>query len=285
MLDALLTLTESGPDSFTGEPRPGSRLPKTFGGQSFAQALAAACSTVDPARPPVSAQGLFLSAGDTERRIGFDVERVRDGRSMDMRAVQAHQGHRQILRLTAAFQDPVDGFAHAVPAPQVPAPQDTRPIADVMEQYSSLDASGWRTEWAFLDLRYVEGNLIDPSPDEGRQQMWLRLPEAGETRAQPWRLRCALAYVSDLGLLSASLVPHGRMLGAPDIPRATLTHSIHFHADPQPGGWILIDQRSRWAGGGRGLSESTLYSEDGTPLVSCVQDGLIRQRRPRPQSG
>jgi acyl-CoA thioesterase-2 len=289
LLEGLLTLTEAGPDSYQGEPRPGTILPKTFGGQTFAQALAAACRTVDPSRPPVSAQGLFLSAGNTDGPARFDVERVRDGRSMEM-----------------------DGFAHAAPMPEVAGPDRVPPLVDVMERRSTLPAEGWREEWSFLDLRYVEENLVDPSPLEGRQQLWLRLPEVGGDAAdagagagagagaavsgaggtapeaavtEPWRLRCALAYVSDLALLAASLVPHGHMLGAPDIPRATLTHAIHFHADPEPGGWILIDQRSRWAGGGRGLSESTLYAENGRPLASCLQDGLIRQRRPRAARG
>lgn len=306
LLKGLLTLTEAGPDSYQGEPRPGTILPKTFGGQTLAQALAAACRTVDPSRPPVSAQGLFLSAGNTDGPARFDVERVRDGRSMDMRAVRAHQEHREIVRLTAVFQEETDGFAHAAPMPEVAGPDQVPPLVDVMERRSTLPAEGWREEWAFLDLRYVEENLVDPSPHEGRQQLWLRLPDVGGDAAgaeagaavsgtggtaaeaavtEPWRLRCALAYVSDLALLSASLVPHGHMLGAPDIPRATLTHAIHFHADPEPGGWILIDQRSRWAGGGRGLSESTLYTQDGRPLASCLQDGLIRQRRPRAAEG
>ena len=283
MLDALLTLTEAAPDAFTGEPRRGTLLPKTFGGQTMAQALAAACRTVDAARPPVSAQGLFLSAGDTDGPVRFDVERVRDGRSMDMRAVRAHQGHREILRLTAAFQEQGAGFAHAVPMPEVDPPEAVPLLADVMESRSTLNAEGWRSEWSFLDLRYVEEHLVDPSPHEGRQQLWLRLPAVGEGSAtsEPWRLRCALAYVSDLALLATALVPHGFMLGAPDIPRATLTHSVHFHDDPEPGGWVFIDQRSRWAGGGRGLSQSMIFSRDGRLLATCVQDGLIRQRRPR----
>lgn len=292
MLDALLALEDAPSDSlsgaaaeaaptdaFVGPPRPETSLPKTFGGQTLAQALAAACRTVDASRPPASAQGLFISAGNTDAGVRFDVGRVRDGRSMDLRAVRAHQDHREILRLTAVFQDEAHGYAHAAPMPQVRPPADTPVMADVMERRSTLPADVWRTEWAFLDLRYIEENLIDPVPGEGRQQMWVRLPEVGSDA--PWLSRCALAYVSDLALLSAALVPHGHMLGAPDIPRATLTHAIHFHDDPEPGGWILIDQRSRWAGGGRGLSESALYAEDGRLLASCLQDGLIRPRRPR----
>lgn len=279
MLDALLTLNEAAPDVFTGEPRSGTILPKTFGGQTMAQALAAASRTIDPARPPVSAQGLFLSAGDTDGPARFDVERVRDGRSMDMRAVRAHQDHREIFRLTAAFQGSGEGFDHSAPMPDVAPPEAVPTLVDVMERRSTLDARGWRAEWSFLDLRYVEENLIDPSPHEGRQQIWLRLPEV--RAVDPWRLRCAVAYVSDLALLATALVPHGFMLGAPDIPRATLAHSAHFHDDPEPGGWVFIDQRSRWAGGGRGLSESTVFSRDGRPLATCVQDGLIRQRKPR----
>lgn len=285
MIDALLTLTEVGDDVFEGQPRRGTILPKTFGGHTMGQALAAACRTVDAGRAPVSAQGFFLSAGDTDGPTRYTVERVRDGRSMDMRAVRAHQGHREIFRLTASFQAEDDGFTHEAPMPTVAPPEDLPSLVDVMERHSSLDSGPWRTEWSFLDLRYVEANLIDAAPDRGCQQLWMRLPQAdagaGARAGEAWRGRCLVTYVSDLALLAASLVPHGFMLGAPDIPRATLTHSVHFHADPTPGEWVLIDQRSDWAGGGRGLSDAAMYSRDGRRLATFVQDGLIRQRRPR----
>ena len=117
--------------------------------------------------------------------------------------------------------------------PPAAPPEEVPSLVDVMDRHSTLDSGAWRTEWSFLDLRYVEENLIDPVPDHGRQQLWMRLPQVeGE---EPWRGRCLITYVSDLALLAASLVPHGVMLGAPDIPRATLTHSVHFHADPTPG--------------------------------------------------
>lgn len=279
MIDALLNLSEVEADVFEGQPRTGTILPKTFGGHTMGQALAAACRTVDGSRSPVSAQGFFLSAGDTDGPTRFTVERVRDGRSMDMRAVRAHQGHREIFRLTASFQAEGDGFAHEAPMPIVAPPEEVPSLVDVMDRHSTLDSGAWRTEWSFLDLRYVEENLIDPVPDHGRQQLWMRLPQVeGE---EPWRGRCLITYVSDLALLAASLVPHGVMLGAPDIPRATLTHSVHFHADPTPGEWVFIDQRSEWAGGGRGLSHAAMYPRDGQRLATFVQDGLIRQRRPR----
>lgn len=278
MIDDLLTLSEPEVDVFDGQPRTGTILPKTFGGHTIAQALAAACRTVDDARVPVSAQGFFLSAGDTDGPARYAVERVREGRSMDMRAVRAHQGHREIFRLTASFQAEGPGFAHEAPMPGSAPPEEVPSLFDVMDRRSSLDSDGWRTEWSFLDLRYVEENLLDPSPDHGRQQVWMRLPQVGGD--EPWRGRCLVAYVSDLALLAASLVPHGVMLGAPDIPRATLTHSIHFHADPAPGEWVFIDQRSDWSGGGRGLSHAAMYSRDGRRLATFVQDGLIRRRRP-----
>lgn len=216
MIEALLTLSEVDGDVFEGQPRVGTILPKTFGGHTMAQALAAACRTVDDSRSPVSAQGFFLSAGDTDDPTQFTVERVRDGRSMDMRAVRAHQGHREIFRLTASFQTEETGFEHEAPMPVVAPPEGVPSFFDVMDRRSSLDSGPWRTEWSFLELRYVEENLIDPAPDHGRQQLWMRLP--GAENGEPWRGRCLLTYVSDLVLLAASLVPHGVMLGAPDIP-------------------------------------------------------------------
>lgn len=279
MLDEVFSLAEDGTDRYLGPPRTGTTLPKTYGGQTIAQALAAACRTVDPERAPVSAHGLYLSAGDTENPAEYAVERVRDGRAMTVRTVAARQGHREHFRLSATFQAEEPGLEHDEAMPSVPAPEDVPSLFDVMDEFSTLDSSNWREEWAFLDPRYVRDGVESPAADHGKQQMWLTLPEVAVD--QPWLGRCILAYVSDLTLLSASLLPHGMMLGDPDLPRATVTHSVYFHADPEPGERVFVDQRSSWAGHGLGLSQAAIFSRTGRRLATLVQDGLIRPRSRR----
>ncbi|HMG62287.1 MAG TPA: hypothetical protein VK599_05005, partial [Streptosporangiaceae bacterium] len=44
--------------------------------------------------------------------------------------------------------------------------------------------------------------------------------------------------------------------------------------------WLLYAQDSPSASGALGLARGELYTEDGTLVVSVVQEGLIRRARP-----
>ena len=63
--------------------------PHVFGGQVLAQAIAAAYHTVDPDRALHSLHSYFIRAGDWNRPIIYDVERIRDGKSFTTRRVLA----------------------------------------------------------------------------------------------------------------------------------------------------------------------------------------------------
>ncbi|MGX7724825.1 acyl-CoA thioesterase [Rhodococcus sp. 5G237] len=87
---------------------------------------------------------------------------------------------------------------------------------------------------------------------------------------------CMIAYLSDLGLLSTSLAPHGFTCWAPGVPRASLDHTIWFHSPALSAEWILFDQSSEWAGGARGLSTGRVFDATGRLVASLAQEGLIR---------
>jgi acyl-CoA thioesterase-2 len=88
--------------------------------------------------------------------------------------------------------------------------------------------------------------------------------------------RALIVYLSDLTLLATSLLPHGIFLGAPDLPRASLNHSVWLHGAARADDWLLIDQQSPWAGDGRGLSFASVYDGSGRHVASFAQEGLIR---------
>ena len=110
--------------------------------------------------------------------------------------------------------------------------------------------------------------------DGGRQQIWMRvcdpLPD------DPTLHREVLTYLSDICLLSAGLVPHGILLGAPELPRATLNHSVWLHAAARPDEWLFVDQRSPHTTGARALSLAEVFTADGVHVASYAQEGLIR---------
>lgn len=272
----LLDLERNGADLFVG-PRPRrSALEKTYGGQLVGQALVAAARTVDDCRPAHSLHGLFLAAGNPTEPVTHEVARVRDGRSFSLRTVSSRQGGREVFRLTASFQPVEEGLAHQLKMPVVPSPGDVPTLHEVMRSSSSLEHEEWRAEWAGVELRYIPDNLARSTNGEGPgvQQLWVRVNGALPDDAALHRH--VIAYLSDLTLLSTSLLPHGIMLGSAELPRATLNHSVWFHQDARADEWLLVDQRSPWAGGARGLSFAAIYTADGAHVASLAQEGLIR---------
>jgi acyl-CoA thioesterase-2 len=273
----LLDLSQVGTGRFIGGHPAASLLAKVYGGQLFGQALVAAARTVDESRPAHCLQATCLEPGTHADPVRYDVQKLRDGRSFSTRAVRASQGDREVLSLTASFQPCEPGLSHQAQMPPAPRPEDLPPLHDVMAAASTLSGEEWRDEWEGLDIRYVADNLVGaPGRLPAVQQMWVRVKE---TLPEDSALhRHVLAYLSDLTLLSASLLPHGFVFGAADLPRATLNHSVWFHADARADEWLLVDQRSPWAGGARGLSFASVFTEDGRHVASLAQEGLIRPR-------
>src|SRR5580698_8582834 len=94
-----------------------------FGGQVFAQALSAATQTLGTDRPVHSAHGYFLRAGELDRPIVYQVDRLRDGKSFSTRRVVALQEGEAIFSLAASFQLEEPGLEHQDAMPGVPAPE------------------------------------------------------------------------------------------------------------------------------------------------------------------
>lgn len=147
-------------------------------------------------------------------------------------------------------------------------------ITDVLRQRGGLDADFWSREWRVLDMRY--GGSAPGRGSASQQQIWFKVrePLAGSQSLH----RSVLTYMSDLTLLSASIAPHGFFIGSAEVQRASLDHAIWFHADVRADDWLLYDQVSPWAGGGRGLARAEIYDLQGRLVASVVQEGLIRPR-------
>ena len=271
----ILDLQDDAVDHYAGGHPDESLLAKVYGGQLIAQALVAATRTVPAGRPVHSLQTVCLDPGRHGEPVHFEVERIRDGRSFSARAVKAFQGGRPVLRLLASYQPREPGLSHETPMPVAPPPQGLPFVHEIMAEHSNLSGKEWRVEWRGLDIRYV------PGPLEGRigrtpavQQLWVRVKD--RLPDDPHLHRHIVAYLSDLAMASAALLPHGLVFGDLDLPRATLNHSVWFHEDARADEWLFVDQRSPWAGGARGLSFASVYRLDGRPVASLAQEGLIR---------
>jgi acyl-CoA thioesterase-2 len=85
-------------------------------------------------------------------------------------------------------------------------------------------------------------------------------------------------YASDMTLLASALVPHGMHISSPRLQSASLDHTIWFHRPFRADAWLLYDQVSPSASGGRGLALGRLFTQNGTLVASVAQEGLIRLR-------
>src|SRR5262249_27963802 len=100
-----------------------------------------------------------------------------------------------------------------------------------------------------------------------------RLPD------EPAIHQCVLAYASDMTLLDAALVAHGRSVLSDDIMAASLDHAMWFHRPFRADEWLLYAQDSPSLAGSRGFARGLIFASDGTLVASVAQEGLLRERR------
>ncbi len=273
----LLDLEQVEVDIFRGR-QACSSLQRVFGGQVAGQALVAAGRTVPPDRPVHSLHAYFLRPGDPQRPIVYQVDRLHDGRSFTTRRVVAVQHGKAIFNLAASFHvsEPSD-LEHAAPMPRVPGPEGLERLEVRMAPYADEALGAWYTRPRPIDVRYV----ADPprvAQDTGRRepcsQVWMRAD--GTLPDDPLLHVCAVTFASDMTLLEASLLPHGKAWGTGEVAGASLDHAMWFHRPFRADEWWLYDQETPWTGASRGLARGSIYTGDGRLAVSVVQEGLLR---------
>ena len=278
---ALLDLETLEVDLYRGR-QPDTALQRVFGGQVASQALVAAARTVERDRTVHSLHAYFLRPGDTAVPIVYDVDRTRDGRAFSTRRVVARQHGRTIFYLSASFQRPEEGLEHQDAMPEVAGPEDCPELGDVLARISGRPREDWDREWASLDVRYAGEPRSGAANREPVSRVWLKssTPLHGPDQPPDPVLHAAvLTYASDLTLLSAAVMPHGTYIGDPRLEPASLDHAMWFHRPFRADEWLLYDQVSPSASGGRGFATGRLFTADGRLVASAVQEGLVRLRR------
>ncbi|MFI9149834.1 acyl-CoA thioesterase II [Streptomyces sp. NPDC053367] len=280
----LLDLEQIEENIFRGQSR-SAVVPRVFGGQVAAQALVAAGRTVPAERLPHSLHAYFLRMGDPGAPIVYDVERIRDGRSFTTRRVVAVQHGRPIFSLSASFQTYEEGLDHQAAMPAAPDPATLPTSNDRLRGYEHLDprvVEHFLAAREAIDLRYVDeppyGRFGEPR--EPHSQVWFRTN--GKLADDPLLHVVLATYVSDMTLLDSVLLAHGRGGWAVgDVVGASLDHAMWFHRPFRADEWLLYDQESPSASGGRGLGQARIYTQDGRLAVSVIQEGVVRVPRGR----
>jgi acyl-CoA thioesterase II len=259
--------------------------PMIYGGQVAAQALVAAQRTVPGDRPAHSLHAYFVLAGDPRAPIEFNVENIRDGKSFATRRCVASQAGRTIFSLEASFHTPEDGFDHTTPATPIAPDPETLETSDALAErfrdaLPAVIAKRIARETA-LDVRVVDPDryLLTDGPVAPRQCIWFRAK--GKMSDDGALHRAVLAYFSDMSLINTALIGHGRLIFQPDIQAASLDHAVWFHRPFRADDWLLYEQESPTAFGGRTLTRGQIFTQDGRLVASIVQEGLARIRRER----
>ncbi|HKI42887.1 MAG TPA: acyl-CoA thioesterase II [Mycobacterium sp.] len=241
---------------------------RTFGGHVAGQSLVSAVRTVEPGHLVHSLHGYFIRPGDAKAPTVFLVERLRDGGSFCTRRVNALQHGETIFSMSASFQADQEGINHQDAMPAA-APPDGLPGLSSMKVF---DDAGFRQfeEW---DIRIVPPERLERRPGRAsQQQVWFRhhdpLPD------DPVLHICALAYMSDLTLLGSAQVTH--LEEREHLQVASLDHAMWFMRVFRADEWLLYDQSSPSACGGRALCQGKIFNQSGEMVAAVMQEGLTR---------
>ncbi|CAJ1583600.1 acyl-CoA thioesterase II [[Mycobacterium] wendilense] len=245
-------------------------LQRTFGGHVAGQSLVSAVRTVDPKFEVHSLHGYFLRPGDARAPSVYLVERIRDGGSFCTRRVSAVQHGQTIFSMSASFQTDQSGIEHQDAMPAAPGPEDLPGF----RSGGAFDDAGFAQfdEW---DVRIVpRDQLTRRDGKASQQQVWFRhrdpLPD------DPVLHICALAYMSDLTLLGSAQVNH--VEERKHLMVASLDHAMWFMRAFRADEWLLYDQSSPSACGGRALTQGKIFNRYGEMVAAVMQEGLTRYK-------
>jgi acyl-CoA thioesterase II len=256
----LFDFEESGPDRWNA-PTPPEGPPRLFGGQVAAQALMAACRTVEPDRPPHSLHGYFIRPGRPNSALELVVERMRDGRSFTTRHVTAVQRNQAIFELTASFHADEGGFDWFEPLADRPVGAETLPSPEGDKPFGAF--------WANSPFEIRPVHRIDRTFKV--HPCWVRIRE--DLGGDPVLQACALTFISDMAVVSSARAPTNRT-GIPN--GASLDHAVWFHRAFDANDWLLFSVEPVSNYGGRGLARGSFHTSDGVLVATMSQEALLR---------
>jgi acyl-CoA thioesterase len=271
---AVLRLEEVGERSYRAQNAQLTGGSVVFGGQLLAQSIVAG-GLVDPSKDVKSIHTIFSKGASLDQPLEIDVDVMATGRAFASSSVTIRQGERictrSLVLLSAAEPDLI---RHQDDAPPVAPPAEATP---------SSHGTG------FWELATVGGvDIADPDavgPPELR--VWTRFPGAPD---DPTTSRALLAFASDGFLIGAAMRPHegvGQSMAHVSISTTVVTHTLSFHEPFDAGDWMLMDQRSPYAGRGRSYGRADVYAADGRYVASFAQENMIRDfpESQRPAAG
>jgi acyl-CoA thioesterase-2 len=253
--------------------------PKAYGGDSVAQAAAAAIATVGDDRELHSLHSTFLRPVEIGATVRYEVELLRDGRGYSTRHVRGYQNEKPVFITTASFQVPEAGAGYQPGMPPVPGPDELPSSAEYLAANAGADpaaADYWSLGRSF-DMRHVPGPVYVRVEGERvpHQAVWVKAFDALPDDANTHRI--AVSYVCDYTILEPSLRVLGLDWSSPGLVTASLDHAMWFHGRARADEWLLYAQEAAGAQNGRGLNLGRFFTRDGALVATVAQEGMLRQ--------
>jgi acyl-CoA thioesterase-2 len=270
-----LTLEPLGDDRFRATSEL-TRFERVFGGQTVAQALHAACLTVED-KDPHSFHGYFVQGGVPDEPLVLAVERIRDGRTLTTRRVTVTQDARTVMTALASFHANSPGVDVAPGPPAVARPEDLPSLQDwarAAPEHMRERARIWIDRPPPLEVRMAEAlTFLGGDRAEGTRSHWLRVPGP---MADDHALHAVLfAYASDYFLMDMAIRSHPERVPGGATAASSLDHSIWLHRPIRFDRWHLYTQETVALVGERGLVRGSVHDEAGTLVATTMQEILV----------
>lgn len=263
------------------------------GGLLISECAAAAYETVDSSFALDNVQAQFLSATKPDQPISYTVTRLSTGKRFAVRLVTASQQHNQktVLSATLAFASHPAADNH--PAMTHTVHRETPhsiPAITLDDLEPALCPLGPFMKFQRLPVHTPPtSDSFDPTSNMSRITTTAchispSLPHPSTHKIHT----LALLNLSDYHVLDAPLILSDLTFGLPAINDTTkiptpsqvkmftsLNHSVYFHKNH--GGFrademCYAEAKCSWAGEGRALVLTRIFSKDGGLIASCVQE-------------
>ncbi|HEY6533446.1 MAG TPA: hypothetical protein VIY72_14150 [Acidimicrobiales bacterium] len=268
-LPALLHLDSRGDGSFQVPARELDGRIVVNGVQLMAWSIAAAALEGLGAHTVKTAHGVFSRPVSRVAPIELELDRFYAGRAFGADTITVTQDGKNAARVQLLTGAPeADLIRHADAMPTVPGP----------EECGAFTARGSGAEG--VELRVVgEVDYVSSDHAVGPPELRLWIRSTVPLPNQPANQAMLCAGTGTM-LIGTAMLPHagvGQEQAHRTISTGVVGHTTTFHQPFELDDWLLLDQESIYAGGGRVHGRARVFSRDGRLVASYVQDAMIRQ--------
>lgn len=269
---------------WVGEPQ---EIPKgrMFGGLLLAQSLVASSRTVATRQRIVSLQADFIGGVPTDRLLDWEVTRISDAPSLSTRrsSLLGEQGQELFSAVTRWATTREDLPSHRSARP-VAAPNPER-LSDLTDRFHADErVPPWWRITRPVHFRHVTPAAYHVSAGTDRTQTTF-FKATSQLPDEPGLRAAVFAYATDMSILEPAFVILGASRLAAGANVLSLTHSLTFHAEPDPSEWHQIDCTVDVIAHGRALGTGDVFDSGGRHVATVVQLGFIKVPDPVGRNG